>query len=205
MEKRKVTQLFELANHLISLFKEYHSTNPYDIMQEQIDLSNYFYASHKEDIYRLYHLLVHGMTCLHHLYRQKTKEGKYTSTKEDNLLALSLLQNECFNHDYLAQSVWKCYQELMSYYGINQAFTRKQATFLLNDNQHTVKWQLKQLKEHGYLVRVGGDMRKGYVYKLIDKLNPFEMVDSLQEKTEEKEASQFEEGMPEVKVNYPLS
>jgi len=204
MGKLRITRLYELSGGILCLFENVETTNPYNVMEEKIDLSGYFYRTHKEDVYRLYHLLVHCFTCLNQLYRMKDKAGRYESTREDNLLALYLLQEECFSHDYLPQSVWSTYHELMSYYGTENTFTRKDATFLLNLNQHTVKWQLKKLKEYGYLVRTGGDMRRGHIYRLIDKLNPFRMVHTLKEERDEKEETVFETMQPDVKVDWPL-
>lgn len=204
MEKPKITKLYELAGAILCLYKNTVTVNPYNTMAEKIDLSGYFYRTHKEDVYRLYHLLVHGMTCLNQVYRLQDKEGRYQSTREDNIVALYLLQDEYFNHDYLPGSVWDTYVELMGYYGSKSSFTRQQATLILHLNSHTAKWHLNKLREHGYLIKTGGDMRSGYIYRLVDKLNPFNLVHTLKESEDEPEESIFETMQPDVKPKWPL-
>lgn len=206
MKKPRITQLYELSQRIIYLFEGVQTVNAFDCMQEQLDLSGYFYRSHKEDVYRLYHLLVHCLTCLHSLYRLQDKKGRYQSTREDNVLALQLLNAECFDHSYLPETTWETYQELMGYYGTANPFTRKEAEAVIVLNEHTFKWRLQKLHEHGYVLRIGGSMYKGYRYRLIDKLNPFELSNTLEAPIEEDSPSIFEEMLPDEppKLFYPL-
>lgn len=204
MGKPRITKLYELAAGILCLFEGTETRNPYDVMVEQIDWSSYFYRTHKEDVYRLYHLLVHGFTCLHQLYRMKDKSGRYESTREDNILALHLLQEEGFAHSYLPHSAWATYHALMSYYGTGNTFTRQQANVILQLNVHTAKWHLKKLREHGYLVRTGGDQFRGFTYRLIDKLNPFQLAHTLKPPEDARESTAFEVMQPEVNVKWPL-
>ena len=202
MTKPKITQLFELCHRIICLYEGFETTNPHNVMQEQIDLSGYFYRTHKEDVFRLYHLLVHCLTCVQHLYRVKLANGHYESTKEDNVIALQLIASEGFDHQLLPTSCWDTYRELMAYYGVQNPFTRKAAYSVLVINEHTFKWQLKRLVEQGYVIKVGKNRHNAFVYRLIDKLNPFELKNTLMEKKEEEtEEDIFNEGLPEKPPN----
>ena len=205
MTKPKITQLFELCHRIICLYEGFETVNPHNVMTEQIDLSGYFYRTHKEDVFRLYHLLVHCLTCLQHLYRIQHKNGCYESTKEDNVIALQLLSSEGFDHRFLPASCWETYRELMAYYGVENPFTRKAAHSVLVINEHTFKWQLKRLKEQGYVVQVGKNRHNAFVYRLVDKLNPFELRNTLETAKEaEEEENMFQEGQPDINPKWPL-
>ena len=209
MTKPKITQLFELCHRIVCLYEGFETVNPHNVMTEQIDLSGYFYRTHQEDVFRLYHLLVHCLTCLQHLYRVKLDNGRYESTREDNVIALQLLSTEGFDHRLLPASCWDTYRELMAYYGTANTFVRTDATAVLVLNVHTFKWQLKRLKEQGYVVQVGKNRHNAFVYRLIDKLNPFELKNTLmEENTDENQEisyrTSFEEGLPEVKPKWLL-
>ena len=145
------------------------------------------------------------MTCLQHLYRIQHKNGCYESTKEDNVIALQLLSSEGFDHRFLPASCWETYRELMAYYGVENPFTRKAAHSVLVINEHTFKWQLKRLKEQGYVVQVGKNRHNAFVYRLVDKLNPFELRNTLETAKEaEEEENMFQEGQPDINPKWPL-
>ena len=202
MNKPRITQLFELCHRIVCLYEGFETVNPHNVMTEQIDLSGYFYRTHQEDVFRLYHLLVHCLTCLHHLYRVQHKNYCYESTREDNVIALQLLSTEGFDHQLLPTSCWDTYRELMAYYGVQNSFTRKAAHSVLVINEHTFKWQLKRLKEQGYVVQVGKNRHNAFVYRLVDKLNPFALKDTLMNETEEEiQEDIFNEGLPEAPPN----
>ena len=202
MTKPRITQLFELCHRIVCLYEGFETVNPHNVMTKQIDLSGYFYRTHREDVFRLYHLLVHCLTCLQHLYRVQHKNGCYESTKEDNVIALQLLSSEGFDHHLLPSSCWETYRELMAYYGVQNPFTRKAAHSVLVINEHTFKWQLKRLKEQGYVVQVGKNRHNAFVYRLVDKLNPFALKNILvEEKEEEIQEDIFNEGLPEKPPN----
>ena len=205
MTKPRITQLFELCHRIVCLYEGFETVNPHNVMTKQIDLSGYFYRTHREDVFRLYHLLVHCLTCLQHLYRVQHKNGCYESTKEDNVIALQLLSSEGFDHHLLPSSCWETYRELMAYYGVQNPFTRKAAHSVLVINEHTFKWQLKRLKEQGYVVQVGKNRQNAFVYRLIDKLNPFVLKNTLEAPQEaEEDENMFQAGQPDVTPKWPL-
>ena len=130
------------------------------------------------------------------------KNGCYESTKEDNVIALQLLSSEGFDHQLLPSSCWETYRELMAYYGTENTFVRKDATAILALNEHTFKWQLKRLKEQGYVIQVGKHRNNALVYRLVDKLNPFALKNTLIEGNEEGiQEDIFNEGLPEKPPN----
>lgn len=187
------------------LFEEMETVNPYESMVEKVDMSSYFYRTHQEDIIRLYHLLVHGMTCLNHVYRLRTKQGIYESSKEDNVLALQLLQGEGFS-DYLLSGAYRStYRVLMSYYGTEHRFTALQANMVLGMCKSTLQRHMKVLCEQGYLVKCGGNQRTGYQYQLIDRVSLVGLRDELREsEPEASERSIFEAMLPAVGAHWPL-
>lgn len=166
-------------------------------MEDKIDYSGYFFANHKEDIIRLYHLLVHSLTCINSIYRLKNKGGLYMAIREDNVLALNLLREEGFNEVTLCKSTTDTYRALMSYYGTENPFSAKKSNFILQLNPSTLKWQFKHLKQEGYIIRIGGNRKEGYLYKAIDKLNKVVLTDTLTEKELEETESYFDEAFPD--------
>lgn len=203
-ENLRITSLFEFTQLVISLYPDYLTTNPHNSMKEKIDLSGYFYRHHREDVYRLYHLLVHSFTCLNHLYRLQDKQGNYISDKEDNVKALNMLQQEGFTDMLLSEVLRKTYRDLMSYYGVETQFTAKKCCFILQMSKTTMNRHLLELERLGYVYRTGGDKKTGYQYKLLDKLHPDQLSDTLREGQRKEEESLFNQGLPEVKTSWPL-
>ena len=202
--KLRITTLFELCQLITNLYPDFQTQNPYNCFKDKINLSGYFYRHHKEDIYRLYHLLVHCLTCINHIYRIQDKQGNYLSDKQDNITTLAMLQGEGFTNLILPQAVRETYKELMSYYGTETTFTAKKARFILQLSKTTFNRHLQQLQQLGYLHQSGGNKKSGYQYQLLDKLNPNQLSNPFT--IDEKKAieSLFEQALPEVKTNYPI-
>ena len=203
-EKLRITTLFEFSQLVISLYPDHLTNNPYNSMREKLDLSEYFYRHHKEDVYRLYHLLVHSFTCLNHLYRLQDKEGNYISDKQDNITALSMLQGEGFTDRLLSEVLRETYRELMSYYGTKNLFTAKKSCFILQMSKTTMNRHLLDLEQLGYVYRTGGNKKTGYEYRLLDKLNPEQLINTFEMQPVKERESIFDQGLPDIKVSWPL-
>ena len=202
--KKQITLLLDLIQLFESLFPQQETNNPYSLLESSLIENNYFYASHEEDVKRIYNRLVHYFTCLNSIYRVQIK-GVYESTREDNLLALNLLKDENLTDAYLGKEHRASYRLLMSYLGLGTAFTSKEGNAVLQLPHTTYQRHLKLLREKGYIKVISGSRYKGYVYELIDRLAVKNEVSfSSSDEEEKKQESAFEQALPNVKVNFPL-
>lgn len=167
MKHRKtLLKLFELSQQIIEFYPNIKTKNPYKGLADKASFSPLFQRERKEEIMRLYNLLVHAMTLLNHLYREK-QQGYFISDREDNMIALQLLQREAFPASLMSVNLRNTYLQLMDCYGTDHAFTAKKAGFVIEvPSKTTFKRHLLELQMMGYCKRIGGNKRDGYEYIL---------------------------------------
>jgi len=139
-----------------------------------------------EDLRCLYELLVHAVTLLNKLYRQKDREGNYISQREDYATALMLL-SPLFNIKLLKvpEGTREYYHALVSGIGFSERFSRADLQRLTGKSKTSCNNALQSLMEQGLIRRSGHGYRQVYLYELV-------MLEKQKGKTEQA-LSQFEE------------
>lgn len=153
-------KLLQLALQIIELHRDIHTVNPH---QEEYTLPEHLSSQRAIELHRL---LIHATTCLHHRQREENSEGRYISDEEDNITALSLLQQILPLPKY---SLWESdlilYKILYEEYGTEKTFTVKEITRKRYFRHQTTRRIIGKLKKMGIL-QATGNRYKGYRYQL---------------------------------------
>ena len=160
-EAEYLGHLTDLAFTLKALYPNEQVYNPFSRLEagaiEQME------ASSKEHRL-LYQLLVEGLTKLHHPYRMREKELLITD-KEDVILALRLLQPQIWPQTLLSQASKEVYRALIeAFYPNDYGF--RQAMMKLRMAKSTLQRHIVVLEKCGYIERVGGNRKAGYLYNV---------------------------------------
>jgi DNA-binding MarR family transcriptional regulator len=151
-------KLMELALQMVSIHPDIHTVNPHEYCYQLPEN-----VSNQKSV-ALYNLLIHGLTCLHHRQREITLEGKYISEEEDNITALSLVQQILPLPEFtLSCSEISLYKTLYEVYGNDKVFTMKEIVYRRYYKAETTKRIIKKLKKMGIL-KATGNRYKGYEY-----------------------------------------
>jgi response regulator of citrate/malate metabolism len=108
------------------------------------------------------------LTALNHPYRQRQSGGaQLVATREDQVIALSLLQPKSLPETMLTVHLRRIYTDLLeAFYG--EEFTVGTAMRKLRLPRSNVRRYVVALEHCGLLDRIGGNKRSGYRYVVID-------------------------------------
>lgn len=122
----------------------------------------------QNDVRLLFESLVHTLTIINKLYRQKDKDGNYISQREDYATAL-MLTSPLFASGTLdvSQGVRKYYQILVDEIGISSSFNWRDLQTLTGKSKTSCNRILQQLQELNLVRRIGKGYRSLYKYELI--------------------------------------
>ena len=153
--------LTDLAFSLKAIYPSEEIINPFARLEAEAlkDM-----RSNEKEYLVLYRLLVEGLTKLHHPYRMR-EQGVLLTQKEDVVLALRLLQPQVWPQTLISGESKQVYRALVETfypndYGIREAMLR------LRIAKSTLKRHFAVLEKCGYIERVGGDHRSGYLYNV---------------------------------------
>jgi len=157
-----------LAEMLIELApKKIKTKNPYSRIVNQITLIN---TVDEEKLKALFYKLVHGFTSINYTNRMKIM-AYYQSEKQDNLIALILIQKLAFPVQTLSPKILKTYSKLWQFYKTDYSFSvvSCKQEILKDKSLSTIKRHLKALVHTNKIVKVAGNRKVGYIYKLVPK------------------------------------
>ena len=154
-------KLLELALQMIAIHPNMVTVNVYET---QYRLPQTLTSKKAEELYQL---LIHGIICMHHRDREVTVEGNYISEEEDNITALSLLQQILPLPEYsLSESELILYKTIYQDYQ-TKSFSTKELINKRYFKSATTKRIIKKLKKMGLLEAVGNRYR-GYQYRICE-------------------------------------
>lgn len=113
---------------------------------------------------KLYELLVNGL-CLLHQSERMEEEDYWQAERSDQLRALELLQPSYFPKSLISLKDRRIYQCLIEHF-YPEDFRMGEAHRALRMSRSTLKNYVKRLEHAGYLERVGGNRKQGYLYNV---------------------------------------
>ena len=123
-----------------------------------------------KELKELYPLLIHSLTLLNHIYREKS-HYKFISDKQDLVIALSLI--ELFTTGRagkdslkISRVMKKSYKVLLHHTGPQEKLTAKKIRSLLYKSKSSCHGLIQKLEACGYLKKTGGYKNRGFLYEL---------------------------------------
>lgn len=127
---------------------------------------------HPADLQMLYEMLVHTITIINRLYRQKDKDGNYISEREDYAGALMLISPMfAVNTLNVPPSVRKDYQSLVTTIGLENTFTWRDLHKITGKSKTRCNGILHELMGLKLIKKVGTGYQQMYEYELIPVKN----------------------------------
>lgn len=122
----------------------------------------------QNDVRILFESLVHSLTIINKLYRQKDSEGNYISQREDYATALMLI-SPLFTAQKLdiSGNIRNYYQILVDEIGLSSSFNWRDLQLLTGKSKTSCNRILHQLQELNLVRRAGKGYRNLYKYELI--------------------------------------
>ncbi len=153
--------LTDLAFSLKAIYPSQEIINPFARLEAKA-LKNL--PGNEAEYLMLYRLLVAGLTKLHHPYRLR-EQGVLLTQKEDVILALRLLQPQVWPQTLISRESKEVYRALVETFYPNDYGIRA-AMLQLRIAKSTLKRHFAVLEKCGYIERVGGNRRSGYLYNV---------------------------------------
>jgi len=156
------SDLYELALLITSLCPKQHTHNPFKRLEDKIDLSGHL---PKENIIRLYDMLLHAITLLNRHHRPMEK-NKVLSSREDVINVLALVRPVGFPNTLIKRTARNMFRELSLTFGPEDVFTSAQVAKELGIPQYKAKRYLTRLREAGWVELVKKGQSNTYYYRL---------------------------------------
>ena len=147
--------------------KKIKTSNKYARIINQITLIN---TVDEEKMKALFYRLVHAFTSINYMERLKVMSF-YQSSKQDNLMALVLIQKLAFPLQTLSPKIVLTYSKLWQFYKLQYSFSVASCKqeILKDKSLSTIKRHLKALVHTNKIVKVAGNRKIGFIYKLVPK------------------------------------
>ena len=161
------SDLYELALLIANLCPEQGTHNPYKRLEDKVDLPGHL---PKENIIKLYDMLLHAITLLNRNYRPLESDShrmaKAVSTREDVIATLALVRPVAFPNTMVKRTARNMFRELSLTFGSEDVFTSAQVAKEINVPRHTAKRYLTRLREAGWVKLVRTGRHNTYYYRL---------------------------------------
>jgi len=156
------SDLYELALLIANLCPEQGTHNPYKRLEDKVDLPGHL---PKENIIKLYDVLLHAITLLNRHHRP-LEMAKAISSREDVIAALALVRPIAFPNTMVKRTAKDLFKEVSLTFGQEDVFTSAQVAKELSIPQHKAKRYLTRLREAGWVKLVRTGKANTYYYRL---------------------------------------